>query len=96
MPESLLEKYPHLKSLLSEGSKIGTGVPPAPKEVSLDPDATVPLSVRSPNVPSAEAETTLRKPGEEVRKSILGPGVGSRRLPQKPLGQTLRTGDPNR
>ena len=96
MPESLLEKYPHLKSLLSEGSKIGSGVPASPvKEVS--PNALVPLSDRSSNVPSsATEEITLRKPDEGVRKSILGPGVGSRKLPQKPLGQTPRTGDANR
>ena len=66
MPESLLDKYPHLKDLLTGGTK---KTKPASDDKDKNP---APLSERPEN------EASSSSAGELPRKSILGPGVGVR------------------
>ena len=79
MPESLLEKYPHLKLLRSSVS----GDPPASPPSAVDPDAAPslrrPMSAMTGSKEESPVAAVLRN-----RKSILGPGVGAR-LDRKPI-----------
>ena len=81
MPESLLDKYPHLKLLLQENRERNS-VAQKKSQDNQSPTSSSQsgLKVKHANINTdVSALSTLTKLRE--RKSILGPGIGSRASP---------------
>ena len=79
MPESLLEKYPHLKLLRSSVSGDHPASPPSAVDPDAAPSLRRPMSAMTGSKEESPVAAVLRN-----RKSILGPGVGAR-LDRKPI-----------
>ena len=75
MPESLLEKYPHLKLLLQENrERNSVALKKSEEKQPLSSSSQSGLKVKHANINiDVSALSNLRE-----RKSILGPGVGVR------------------
>ena len=83
MPESLLNKYPHLKLLLNDSREKRSNLTEG-REEATDPSQSIGVDEASDKDSLRHNDDFISRP----RKSILGPGVGARvnrELPLKPV-----------